>query len=144
MSYFLKAITSNDINKIIDDFHSSNVKDDLIFAKNSNCFPDSWAINLSKNFYLFPEPIPIRPENMDRNYCFFANKKIYIFTLEYSFDNILNFSKIDFCNEQEYSFICNEINAALITYGLWGKGSIDENGIRTWNIHTNFSPRRIS
>lgn len=139
MTYELKPITSEDMEKIIEDFSVD------LFLKNifqsvlrNNRFRGNWAVDDSHTMYLLDEPGIGRPEIDGRPYIFFdGNRPIRIASQRMGGN--------EFYFREDYEFTISEkedvlqqIKLAFSAFGRWGMGELNEFGNPEFRVEPEF------
>ena len=125
MAYILEKITLENREKIIKDADCDELKQaDLIYANKHHGFPEFWAIDRDRNYYLCIAPPRERPESSVRGFYMFFDGVIYDVYLENLVENKA-FFKPDVKPSQE---LLAEITAAFAVYGRFGWGAKNRRG----------------
>ncbi|KJV05286.1 hypothetical protein [Methylocucumis oryzae] len=88
MAYVLETITSEDQEKILKDAECDEEKHGLLrYAKDHVDFPETWAIDYQRNYYMLIAPVIVRPDEPGGAIFFYFKGFLFEICIESPFGN---------------------------------------------------------
>jgi hypothetical protein len=146
MTYALGPLTADDRQRILDvavstpDLHSR-----LERALYSDDFPVNWAINQSREGYLFRLSGLMKHEVWDMPYLFAWKERLYRINREgQSGHRVYFFDEETLPIGHELCLLKDEVTAAFKVHGVFGDGPLNERGVAVWEIKPEFVAKKHS
>lgn len=141
MTYALEKITPEDKEKILQDASLDAAKKaDLMYMNGQHLDNPSmtWAVDRSRNCYMFYAPTIVRQETMRQSYYIFFTNTWYEFYTENNFFNDVGIVGAATLSEPSLTELQNEITAAFAVYGRYGQGPLNKDGISAYSVVPEF------
>lgn len=108
----------------------------MIYARDHADFPETWAIDYHRNYYIFNAPIIVRPDEMGSTMFFYFNGFLFEMHIKSPFEN-----KITCTDEPNISIFREyqeETAAALAVFDHGCQGPLNQSGIPEFSITPDF------
>lgn len=139
MAYILERINCEIKQAIIRDAgEDKKIAGLLGAAGRDSIFPDTWAVDYDRNFYLFSAPELMRPDSLDRYYLAFIDSKFYYFFSEGQSGNWFCFVPPSTPDKESIDLVISEISLAFSVYGRWGGGPLNKRGRAIYAVEPKF------